>query len=120
MYTIKLNKTQKSMTLKKVERSVKLVQKTSVIKLRQTGRPGPASTVPGPQGPQGPPGEDKNFLQNFTNSSEVTVTHNLNKYPAVTVTDSTGDEVEGQIEHTSVNQLIARFTSSFTGKVVCN
>lgn len=123
MYQIKLNKTQKNMTLKKIERSVKLVQKTSVIKLRQTGRAGPASTIPGPAGPQGPqgePGEDKNFVQDFTNSDTVTVTHNLNKIPAVTINDSTGREIVGTIDHTSVNQLVATFTASFTGRIVCN
>lgn len=127
MYQIKLNKNQKSVTLKKVERSVKLIQKLSNIKLSQTGRRGLAgadSTVPGPAGPQGPPGEDaggdKNFVQEFINSSEVTVTHNLNKYPAVTVTDSTGEEVIGQIEYQSINQLVATFIGSFTGRIVCN
>lgn len=125
MYEIKLNKNQKSISLKKIERSVKLVQKLSTIKLNQTGRRGPtgATGATGPEGPQGPSGsdaEDKNFVQNFTNSASVTVTHNLDKYPAVTVTDSTGEEVVGQIDHVSVNQLIATFSSSFTGMIVCN
>lgn len=70
----------------------------------------------------GPAGSDsdKTFTQVLTNQSQVTVTHNLGKYPAVTVTDSTGDEVEGYIEHLSINELVATFSSSFTGRIVCN
>ena len=70
----------------------------------------------GPQGEQGAVGNDKNFTLPFTNSSEVTVAHNLSKLPAVTIIDSTGDEVVGDIEYISVNQIIARFSSSFSVK----
>lgn len=125
MYTIKLNKKTKNLTLKAVQRSVKLIQKVSNIQLKQTGRAGPQGPqgIQGIQGEQGPPGSDatdKNFVQNFTNASVVTATHNLSKYPAVSITDSAGDEVVGQIEYLSINQIRASFSNSFTGKIVCN
>lgn len=79
----------------------------------------------GTQGPAGPPGAngtggDKYYEQTFTNASEITVTHNLGKYPSVTITDSSQDEVIGAIRHTSSNQLIVSFSASFSGKVICN
>ena len=87
-----------------------------------TGPTGPQ----GPAGPQGPPGDpgagagDKTFSQAFTNLDTVIVVHNLGKYPSVTVFDSTGDEVDGNITYNSNNQLTATFSSSFTGTIICN
>lgn len=63
---------------------------------------------------------DKNFIQNFTASSVVTVTHNLNKYPAVNVKDSGGDQVEGDVLYNGLNEVVITFSSSFTGVVICN
>lgn len=120
--------------LKQITRNIKVNQDSHEIKVRRINRvfnvnsigrrgaqgPTGATGPQGDQGEQGEPGEDKNFVQEFTNLSEVTVTHSLSKYPAVTVTDSTGDEVEGEVEHVSINQLVARFSASFTGRIVCN
>ena len=87
------------------------------------GAQGPQG-LQGPQGIQGIPGaggvDDKNYVQVFTNESTITVTHNLGKYPATTITDSTGDEVLGNVIHNSVNELVATFSASFTGKIICN
>ncbi len=76
----------------------------------------------GIQGPAGPPGSsgDANFTQSFTSQSSVTVTHNLAKYPSVTVLDSAGDEVEGLVDHLSTNQLTLTFSAPFTGIAICN
>lgn len=63
---------------------------------------------------------DKTFTQAFTNLSAVTVTHNLNKYPSVTVVDSAGTEIEGDINHISLNQLTVNFLVTFTGTVYLN
>lgn len=75
--------------------------------------------IQGPAGPQGVSG-DKNYTQDLTNQSTVTVNHNLSKYPAVTIFDPSNDGVTGEVEHVSVNQLVLTFSSSFTGKVICN
>lgn len=76
----------------------------------------------GEQGPPGPPGAsgDKHYEQSFTNQSSVTVDHNLGKFPSVTVIDTANDEVEGSVDHISINQVIVSFSASFSGKVVCN
>ena len=63
---------------------------------------------------------DKNYVANFTTLSTVPVNHNLNKYPSVTVIDSAGDEVEGEVYHVNTSQLILRFSAPFSGKVICN
>lgn len=63
---------------------------------------------------------DKNFIYPFTSLASITVTHNLAKYPAVTVVDTSGDECEGDVIHVSVNQLTISFSSSFSGTVFCN
>ncbi len=65
-------------------------------------------------------GADKNFSQAFISQSTVVVAHNLGKYPAVTVIDSAGDEVEGFVDHNSTNQLTITFSASFSGTVICN
>lgn len=64
--------------------------------------------------------QDKNYTQDFTVSSNVTVNHNLNKYPTVAVFDSANDEVIGAIEYTSLNALIVSFSAPFSGRVTCN
>ncbi len=63
---------------------------------------------------------DKNFVQNFTVTDIVIVEHNLNKYPSVSVIDSAGDEVEGDIFYNSVSQLTVQFANTFSGKIICN
>src|SRR4051794_3616096 len=63
---------------------------------------------------------DKTYTQDFTVASSVTVAHNLGKYPAVTVIDSAGDEVEGFVQYLSNNQLTVSFSTSFSGTVLCN
>lgn len=78
--------------------------------------------IQGPQGIPGTPGTsgDKHYEQTFNTVSSVTVTHNLGKYPAVTVLDSADDEVIGDVQHQSVNQFTVTFTAPFSGLVICN
>lgn len=75
--------------------------------------------IQGPVGPAGASG-DKTFTQSFISSSSVTVTHNLGKYPAISVLDSAGDVVVGDVDHTSLNQLIVTFSAPFSGMIICN
>lgn len=62
---------------------------------------------------------DKSFSVGF-NASSVVVNHNLDKRPSVTVINSAGDEVEGDITYNSANQLTIVFSGSFVGTVYCN
>lgn len=63
---------------------------------------------------------DKHYEQPFTTTSFLTVTHNLHKYPAITIIDSAGDEVEADPHHVSSDQFTVEFSASFSGVVYCN
>jgi hypothetical protein len=53
-------------------------------------------------------------------SATWVVTHNLNKRPSVTVVDSGGNVVEGDVFHNSANQLTISFTVAFSGTAYLN
>ena len=64
---------------------------------------------------------DKTFVYNQVTSSDVwEITHNLNKYPAVTVVDSGGSVVIGEIVYIDKNNIRITFTSAFSGKAYLN
>lgn len=64
---------------------------------------------------------DKHYVyKQMTASAVWTVTHNLNKYPAVSVVDSAGTVVVGEVEYVDANTLTITFTSQFAGKAYCN
>jgi hypothetical protein len=49
-------------------------------------------------------------------SATWTINHNLDFYPNVTVLDSAGTIVEGEIAYTTRNQVVLTFAASFSGK----
>jgi hypothetical protein len=79
------------------------------------GAPGPA----GPQGPAGPPAEaeDVSYVheQGFP-ASVWDITHGLGWYPNVTVVDSAGTVVEGEIGYPGPNGVVLTFSSAFSGR----
>lgn len=48
------------------------------------------------------------------------ISHNLNKYPNVTVVDSAGSVVIGNIAYDTINQITATFSGIFSGKAFLN
>lgn len=67
------------------------------------------------------PDGDKNFVHTQSSpSTQWNITHNLNKFPSVTVIDSANTEVEGDIEHINENQVILKFSAAFSGKAIFN
>ncbi len=64
---------------------------------------------------------DKTFLytQNEA-SSEWVITHNLDKYPSVTIINSAGDEVIGEVNYNSLNQITITFSGAFKGTATLN
>jgi hypothetical protein len=48
------------------------------------------------------------------------ITHNLDKYPSVTIVDSGFTVVYGEIEYLSKNQLEITFTNPFSGEAYLN
>ena len=67
---------------------------------------------------------DQTYTHNQSSSGGAatswTVTHNLNKYPSVTVIDTANSVIIGQIEYNSVNQLTITFKSATNGKAYLN
>jgi len=55
-----------------------------------------------------------------TPNIEWTVTHNMNKYPSVTVVDSAGSIVEGAVDYLSLNSCRITFCGAFSGKAYFN
>lgn len=65
--------------------------------------------------------EDKHFEHNQTSaSSNWSITHNLGKFPSVTVVDSAGNFVVGEVIHLNNNNLTVSFRGSFSGKAYLN
>lgn len=66
---------------------------------------------------------DKNYVSpnlNFSAGVAQTITHNLNKFPSVTVVDSGGSHIVGDVQHINENSFTITFTASFQAKVYAN
>jgi hypothetical protein len=71
---------------------------------------------------------DKNYVfpidgvsfHSFSGGTAFTITHSLNKYPSVTVMDSAGSEVIGDIQHTSKNTFNITFNANQNARVFVN
>lgn len=48
------------------------------------------------------------------------VEHNLNKYPAVSVVDSAGNEIIAEVTYLDLNNITITMTSAFKGKAFLN
>ena len=63
----------------------------------------------------------KHYTHNqLTPSAEWRVEHNLDKYPAVTVVDSAGSVVIGEVQYISTNAVLITFRSAFSGSAYFN
>lgn len=81
--------------------------------------------IKGDKGEEGDPAEaigaDKTFRHIQAIPSSIwTVTHNLGKYPAVAVTESTGTLVEGDIRFIDLNTVELTFAGAFSGSAHFN
>lgn len=66
-------------------------------------------------------GNDKNYVHTQEQASkEWTIIHNLGKYPAVSVIDSAGTEVEGEVHYVDLNKVKLIFSAEFSGKATLN
>jgi len=66
-------------------------------------------------------GGDKEFIYTQVSaSSSWVITHNLSKFPSVTVVDSGNNIVIGDITYNDLNTLTINFTASFSGKAYLN
>jgi microcystin-dependent protein len=75
----------------------------------------------GPQGPQGIPGPVVTYVHTQTPLAALwTVTHNLNRYPSVTVVDSGGSELLADLDYVSANEVTLGFGAATSGKAYLN
>ena len=79
----------------------------------------------GPKGDKGDAGENAVPDAHYEHDQPVasatwTVTHSLGKYPSVSVVDSAGDVVVGEINYVNNNSLTINFSSAFSGKAYLN
>lgn len=64
---------------------------------------------------------DSHYEHNQTSASALwNITHNLGKFPSVTVVDSGNSVVVGEVEHITNNTLRILFRASFSGKAYLN
>lgn len=56
----------------------------------------------------------------ITPSSEWVIKHNLNKYPSISIVDSGGNIVIGDISYMDMNEARITFTTEFSGKAYLN
>lgn len=53
-------------------------------------------------------------------SAEWSITHNLDRYPAVSIVDSGGNVVIGEVRYASSTLVVVTFASAFAGKAYLN
>lgn len=64
---------------------------------------------------------DKTFTHTQGSSSATwVITHNLGKYPSVSVQDSAGTDVVGEVEYNTENKLTITFSGAFSGTAHLN
>jgi hypothetical protein len=138
MSTVEVNKQpNKYVTVTQKKTVSVVVQPTEqVLEVRDPGVSGPQG-IEGPQGPQGPQGvegpqgaEGPQGIQGvqgepsgpvaythtqYSSSASWTVSHNLGYNPNVTVSDSAGTIIEGEIAYPSSNTIVLNFSSAFAG-----
>ena len=98
------------------------VQETSFdVVLADAGVQGPTGAT-GAQGPAGAAGASHSTYVHNQNvpASFWDITHNLASYPSVSVIDSTGGFVVGDISYVSNNRLTITFSGSFSGQAYLN
>lgn len=144
MVIMRLNKKQNRIQVRSEKKNIQLRHLTHNIQLRHAGRKGEEGPI-GPPGIGIPEGgvdgeilvkdglenhvtkwaqplsfSDKNFVADFTVTNVVAVNHGLSKYCSVSVIDSAGEEVIGEVDYLNTNQLIVRFELPFSGRITCN
>jgi hypothetical protein len=97
-----------------------VLESTDVLVDAVLGVSGPIGAT-GPQGPTGPTGPPGPLSGTYTHDQSIpsdtwTIIHNLGYFPNVTVVDSGGTEVEGNVNYSGANTVIVSFSAAFSGK----
>lgn len=79
--------------------------------------------TPNLKGPKGDPGSGSGSTFEYSQSTPSgtwEITHNLNRYPSVTVVDSAGTQVVGDVTYIDRNNLKVVFSAEFSGTAYLN
>lgn len=88
-------------------------ESTVVTMIPVAGPSGP----PGPEGPQGPAGTGSNYTHvQLVPASVWVITHPLPFEPNVTVVDSAGTQIEGDVNYGTPGTVIVEFAFPFSGR----
>lgn len=85
-----------------------------------SGRVASAATLSGTFGAGNIIGDKSYIYIQGTASAVWRVTHNLGKYPSVTVVDSADNVIVGEVQYISPNEIMISFVGAFSGKVYLN
>lgn len=74
-------------------------------------------SAPGPQGPPGQDGAGFTFFlyEQYSPSTTWTINHNLGYRPTVELLDETNREIDGDVYHTTINQVVVMFNIPVAG-----
>lgn len=76
---------------------------------------------PGPPGPPGPAGGDLAYVHTQTIAASAwPITHNLGKYPSVSVVDTGDSVIIPDVQYIDLNQVSVLFGSATSGKAYLN
>lgn len=64
--------------------------------------------------------QDTFVYQQLSPSASWVITHNLGNFPSVTIIDSSGNKVFGDITYTDANTVTLTFSAAFTGTAYLN
>lgn len=96
---------------------------TDALLMGVPGPPGPQGPAgpQGVQGPAGPAGGDVTYRHIQSQPAAIwTIAHGLGKRPSVTVTDSSGRVVVGDVRYIDVATVQVSFSAEFAGEALCN
>lgn len=62
----------------------------------------------------------ENYSYTFTTQNIFTITHNLEKYPSVIITDLDGNKIYGEIQYLDTNRVKISLSMVLSGIVYCN
>ena len=95
---------------------LEVVQLVQEVGLTSPGPQGP----PGPTGPAGAAGGSVFEHDQVAPSASWLITHNLGRFPHISVLDGSNNLVLTDVEYTSLNTAVLTFPLPVTGKAVCS
>lgn len=106
MTVVKVTNTQQVLVREISQQLVKVVVPSQIATIKVV--------TAGPQGPPGPSGVAYTHTQQ-TPSLTWTINHNLGIKPSVELLNTGSQEIEGDVVHTSSNQVVVNFNTAIAG-----